>query len=179
MSNFQFTLDPHSQIGQLSNPDTIETAYFDLNKSIASLTYLNGDIYFGQIEPKTFKREGFGQYSFKNGGYYEGEFHDNEFEGMGMLYYKNQDIFQGIFKSGLREGFGVYRYSSDLIFSGYFHNDLQEGVGILKNTVNGWEFKGSWKRGLREGVGVYDNSRDGVKLVVLFKENEIKSVKKK
>ena len=178
MANFQFSGDPHSRIGQLSNPDTIETANFDLNNSLARLAYINGDIYLGQIDPQTFKREGIGLYSFKNGGYYEGEFHDNEFEGMGMLYYKNQDFFHGVFKSGLREGFGVYKYDLDLIFSGYFHNDLQDGVGILKNNANGWEFKGKWKRGLREGVGVYDNRRDGVKLVVLFKENQIKSVKK-
>lgn len=178
MANFDFSGDPHSRTGQLSNPDTIETAYFDLNKSLARLDYLNGDVYLGQIDPQSLKREGLGLYSFKNGGYYEGEFHDNEFEGMGVLYYKNQDVFNGTFKSGVRDGFGVYKYSSDLIFSGYFHNDLQEGVGILRNTANAWEFKGNWKKGLREGVGVYKNSRDGARLIINFRENQIKSLKK-
>ena len=85
MYNFQFFGESLSRIGQISSEETIETAYFDLNKGVARLDYANGDCYLGNIDPKNLHREGFGLYKFKNGGYYEGEFHGNEFEGLGMM----------------------------------------------------------------------------------------------
>lgn len=65
-----------------------------------SSTKASGKILFTRLQDK---KHGNGQYYFKEGKRYDGEFHLNEMHGSGTIYAKNGSIFKGITSSKPRE----------------------------------------------------------------------------
>lgn len=65
----------------------------------------NSDCFFGKYAKG--KKEGMGLYLYGKGGYYFGNFKNNEKIGMGVLYNKNYDYYYlGEFKGDLKNGVG-------------------------------------------------------------------------
>ena len=126
----------------------------DKREGYGEFYYKNGDIYKGQW--KNDHRNGNGTFIYKCGHKYEGEWKNDVKEGKNSkFYYNNDNRYEGEFKKNLRFGKGKLYYNNGDIYEGDFKDNEMEGEGILKKN-NGDTYSGEWKNGEFNGKGKYE-----------------------
>lgn len=106
-----------------STPRIMQSA----NAITQTISYPNGNVYTGTIVNN--KREGKGKLTFAMGGYYNGEFHNDDYDGYGTFCTENT------------------------IYHGNFIKGEKEGEGRSENIKERTEFIGNWKYNQRNGSG--------------------------
>ena len=66
--------------------------------------YENG-IYEGDLDIYEI-RNGYGKMTYEDGGVYEGEWKDDDFNGMGKYIWPSGSVYEGDFLDGVRSGYG-------------------------------------------------------------------------
>ena len=77
-----------------------------------------------------------GEFKWKSGDHYTGEWVDGLVEGQGALTFANGDTYVEEFKDGLKNGQGTFTFLSSLIgfqYVGEFQNDQRNGQGSLSS----------------------------------------------
>ena len=75
--------------------------------------------------------------------------------GYGQYFWKNGSIYSGEFVNGIKEGFGRWRKSKEYnasMHEGQYVNDKKEGFGIFK-WATGNKYMGNYVNDEREGIG--------------------------
>jgi hypothetical protein len=98
-------------------------------------------------------RTGSGEYIWKDGRQYEGEWNKDLREGRGKFFFPNGDMFDGNFVAGLREGPGRFEFHDGSLFEGSFHQGQFHGQGCRFVHKDGRVFLGDFCDGLRHGYG--------------------------
>ena len=126
----------------------------DKREGYGEFHYKNGDIYKGYW--KNDLRNGNGTYIYKCGHKYEGEWINDFKEGKNSKFYYNYgDIYEGDFKKNIKYGKGKFIYNNGDIYEGDFKDNEIEGKGVLKKK-NGDIYNGEWKNGEFSGKGRYE-----------------------
>lgn len=70
--------------------------------------------FFPVIEPfrRSFARDSFGYFKFRNGDYYTGDIKNYMMHGLGCYYEHEKGLYYGYFENNERHGYGVYRYNN-------------------------------------------------------------------
>ena len=72
-----------------------------------------------------------GNYTFKDGGEYQGEMFRGKPWGKGTTTYPNGDKYEGNYAKGKRQGYGIYTFSDGERYEGDWYQDQQHGRGIF------------------------------------------------
>jgi len=113
-------------------------------------TYKNGDRYDGDWVDD--KRHGHGVYYVANGDRYDGDFVDGKYHGHGVYYFANGDRYDGDYVDGKRRGHGVF-YLNGECYDGDWVDGKRHGHGVFY-FANGNRYDGDWVDGKRHGHGV-------------------------
>lgn len=118
--------------------------------------------YVGNFEDNL--RHGTGDYIWKNGWIYKGQWNKGKCSGMGKLYKPGGVLFyDGFFDNFMRTGKGI-QYNSNGMYEGNFKNNKANGFGVY-TWKSGVKFEGNWIGGKRNGPGiVYCNENTVVKI---------------
>lgn len=100
--------------------------------------------YLGEL--KHGKASGFGIGIFETGGYYEGQWADNQRHGRGNYTWDDGDRYEGDYKGDTRTGYGVYYFKSGEKYVGEWHQDQRNGYGTLFDKRGNVKFRGSWEK---------------------------------
>jgi sulfur carrier protein ThiS len=92
--------------------------------------------------------------------------------GKGEYSYKNGDVYSGQFVDGVRQGIGEIRFSDGAGFVGEFRDGAPEGRGILTYS-NGSKYLGYFSKGLRSGYGVKYSQEGDVERCGLWEEGKL------
>jgi Uncharacterized protein conserved in bacteria len=113
-------------------------SYYSAN---GSLLY-QGGFYEGHFS-------GYGTLYFPDGGYYKGDFVNDEMTGVGQIYNKNDVIYYlGNVINGIANGYGIaYNENGDIIYKGDFKNDTYDGYGTLYDDDGEIAYKGYFSNG--------------------------------
>jgi len=113
--------------------------------------YPSGGVFTGCFQND--KRCGIGRFDLaNNGGFYLGEWKDDEQAGKGSLTYGNKDMYVGTWSKGLREGDGKLLWSTGAWYQGQFQKDQLHGKGTLQKG-NLDKFEGEFYEGQMHGKG--------------------------
>ncbi len=124
--------------------------------------FANGDVYIGQYKFGTLvshnvlgKPCGYGQYTWKNGSTYTGEFQNGLKSGFGK-YRKSKEsrtnVYEGQYYRDKKQGFGIFKWASGNVYRGQYKADEREGIGEMRWT-DGSIYVGQWERGIQHGYG--------------------------
>ncbi len=98
---------------------------------------------------------GYGQYVWKNGSSYWGEFRDGLKHGFGK-WRKNREgpgnAYEGQYYKDKKQGFGIFKWASGNLYRGQYKNDERDGFGEMRWT-DGSVYIGQWCRGIQHGYG--------------------------
>eukprot|EP00826_Nyctotherus_ovalis_P046735 TRINITY_DN5316_c0_g2_i1.p1 TRINITY_DN5316_c0_g2~~TRINITY_DN5316_c0_g2_i1.p1 ORF type:complete len:310 (+),score=47.77 TRINITY_DN5316_c0_g2_i1:435-1364(+) len=115
---------------------------------------------------------GYGQYIWKNGSTYMGEFRNGLKHGFGK-YRKSKELstnmYEGQYFKDKKQGFGVFKWASGNLYIGQYEADEREGIGKMCWT-DGSVYIGQWERGIQNGYGVM-TFPDGTVKQGLFENN--------
>lgn len=123
-------------------------------------SFSNGDVYIGQyrygrLRVIVGKPCGYGQYTWKNGSTFVGEFLNGLKNGFGK-YRKTKanrtNMYEGEYLKDKKEGFGIFKWASGNIYRGQYKEDEREGIGEMR-WVDGSSYIGQWERGIQHGYG--------------------------
>lgn len=101
------------------------------------------------------KPDGEGQYTWKNGSVYKGQFMNGMKHGKGKWMKTRQvisNIYEGDYYMDKKQGQGEFRWSSGNVYKGTYKNDLRNGYGEMYWT-DGSIYKGNWVNGIQHGYG--------------------------
>lgn len=94
---------------------------------------------------------GYGTYTFQNGGKYVGDWKEGNYHGKGTYYFANGDKYIGDWVEGSMEGQGTYTFAADNSkYVGEWKADQYHGTGTLYNA-NGINQSGLWANGEYQG----------------------------
>ena len=93
------------------------------------------------------KKCGRGQYTYKNGDRYDGDWVDGKRHGHGVSYYASGDRYEGDYVDDKRHGHGVFYYANGNRYDGDFVDDKRHGHGVLYNA-DGSHYEGEWSEGV-------------------------------
>jgi len=113
-------------------------------------TYDNGDCYKGETDGSV--RSGKGEYIWKNGQRYVGEFRDNKINGTGTVYFINGNVYTGEWKDEAMSGKGEYTWKNGQRYVGEFRDNKINGTGTMY-FVDGNVYSGEWKDEKMSGKG--------------------------
>ena len=112
--------------------------------------YANGDIYEGEL--LNGKPDGKGKLTFAEGGWYEGEWTEDEFNGYGVWHDENGNIYEGEWLKDNRHGKGKFTFAAGGWYEGEWAEDKFNGYGVW-HFSNGDIYEGEWLKGNRHGKG--------------------------
>lgn len=95
---------------------------------------------------------GYGEYYYKDGSIYVGEFYENLLHGEGKLILANGNTYEGEFEYGEYSGHGKHTFGN-WIYVGQHYKGLRHGYGELINNVTGEYYKGYFLDGFAHGYG--------------------------
>ena len=98
---------------------------------------------------------GYGQYTWKNGSCFVGEFHDGMKNGFGKWRKEKtnkSNMYEGQYFRDKKQGFGIFKWASGNIYRGQYKGDEREGIGEMRWT-DGSMYIGLWSRGIQHGYG--------------------------
>ena len=127
------------------------------NNCIYEKKKYNNGIYEGEYINEL--REGFGNFLYNDGHYYEGQWKNDIPNGKGALYLKNENnilikIYEGDFVNEEFEGKGKYICKNGDYYIGNFVKNKFEGEGEYFYK-NGDKYKGTFMDGYQNGKGIY------------------------
>ena len=93
-----------------------------------------------------------------DGGWYEGDFAEDEMTGTGERRWADGRTYEGGFEMGEMHGQGTYVLASGDVYRGAMGHNKREGRGAL-TRVNGDAYEGEWARDKRHGAGVETHRR--------------------
>lgn len=99
---------------------------------------------------KTGKPDGKGQYIWKSGASYVGEFKMGLKHGMGKWRKgkgNNVNQYEGAYENDKKHGNGIFTWASGNVYKGSYVNDEREGEGEMRWT-DGSVYIGQWMRGI-------------------------------
>eukprot|EP00826_Nyctotherus_ovalis_P018425 TRINITY_DN15519_c0_g3_i4.p1 TRINITY_DN15519_c0_g3~~TRINITY_DN15519_c0_g3_i4.p1 ORF type:complete len:447 (+),score=58.34 TRINITY_DN15519_c0_g3_i4:403-1743(+) len=124
--------------------------------------FANGDVYIGQYRLGNIKHNskgkpcGYGQYMWRNGSTYTGQFENGFKNGFGK-YRKSKDrstnMYEGEYLKDKKHGFGIFKWSSGNVYMGQYREDERDGIGKMQWT-DGSIYIGQWERGIQHGYGI-------------------------
>ncbi len=79
-----------------------------------------------------------GNYTFSDGGEYQGELFKGKPYGQGTTTFPNGDVHTGSYVKGKRQGQGVYQFSDGEKYEGEWFQNQQHGQGTSPTTINMW-----------------------------------------
>jgi len=102
------------------------------------------DLYEGERDGKSGKREGRGTCKFAHGDVYEGEWKNGKMDGKGLYKLADGDVYEGSWKNGMKEGPGTYWYASGRADVVHFRADSDESEGARwsPDRLMAWRLKG-------------------------------------
>ncbi len=115
-------------------------------------TFANGNEFSGYIVDDV--PNGFVQCRWNDGGYYEGNMVNGEFDGNGTFIWPDGAYYTGNFKKGKRDGYGEIYFVSGDCYKGNYKNDEQNGYGEYY-WAEGDYYKGNHLDGKAHGYGEY------------------------
>lgn len=124
----------------------------ELNGADSSLTYTDGNVYQGEINFETMKRNGQGVMLYKNGDRYEGVFVEDIIEGQGTYRWASGDSYTGSFQGGLKDGYGVYTWISGASYEGEYQSGRRNGYGKYV-YADGTVYEGTYLDDIKQGTG--------------------------
>ena len=98
---------------------------------------------------------GFGNYKWRNGAAYVGNFKDGFKDGSGKWKKDarpNCNQYDGHFKQDMKHGYGVFSWESGNSYEGEYYLDLRNGFGAMEWN-DGSYYEGEWYKGLKNGQG--------------------------
>ncbi len=102
------------------------------------------------------KPEGQGQYKWKNGSIYIGDFKDGLKAGKGKWKKRfndqNCNMYEGHYENDKKNGMGLFTWESGNYYKGCYKDDERHGYGEMY-WKDGSCYKGEWNRGIQNGVG--------------------------
>ena len=133
-----------------------ETRHSSLNWNISTvktLSFKEEALWHFMGEIQNGKRQGKGKILFPDGGYYEGEFKDDNYHGKGTLLVKEYK-YTGEFEEGKKKGKGKIEYfnPSKKIYEGSFIDDVQCGYG-KELSEDGTYYEGFFANGKKDNKG--------------------------
>lgn len=145
----------------MNSPAAAAAAPFNFVSSGPSMTYPNGDVWYGQLEQ--FKPRGFGTMKYAGGSTFKGSFVRGCREGFGELTFppgqfgkrlrsEEDENYKGMWKNDKRHGKGVASHPLTGSYDGEWKDDMHDGVGI-RQFKDGRSYNGQWKSGMRNGNG--------------------------
>lgn len=120
------------------------------------ITYENGNIYKGEILPKTNCPNGYGIMHYVNGDWFATKWIDNLANGSGVCIYANGTDVRGTWNTGVLQSIkkGKINYTNGDIYVGPLKNNIMYGVGSYWSEADGELFHGTFVNGTRTGYGV-------------------------
>jgi len=116
------------------------------NQKADTLTFVvstgNRIRYMGQIAKG--RANGTGSGFWPTGGYYHGEWRDNQRHGRGLYLWKEGDKYSGQFKNDQRAGTGTYFWTNGERYEGQWKNNQRSGAGTLYAADGTVKFSGQW-----------------------------------
>jgi len=122
------------------------------------INFDSGDIYIGEYDSISNKRNGYGGYFWKSGDYYEGDFKDGKRTGKGIYIWPNGNCYVGDFINGNRTGWGTYceevtgKYATGKFIDGepekpfqkdylYYNKNISTDLSVFfKSQSRGFDF---------------------------------------
>lgn len=144
-----------SQNDNKSNQNTDNSTYLSdpvetLKTGVAIYFFKDGGLYRGEI--MNGKYYGKGEYQFKNGNKYDGQWRDDQMHGTGVYYYPDGSRYEGLFVNGKKNGKGNFYFSSGDIYIGDWKDDLKNGNGVIYHA-NGDRYEGLFLNDKKHGKG--------------------------
>ncbi len=139
--------------------------YIDGYFAKGTIYYSNGDVNIGEWD-KNHKQQGKGEFTWKDGSKYIGNFKDGDMTGYGELFYKNGDKYEGDFLNNKAHGVGTITWKDGQTYQGEWKNDIKEGMGKI-TWPSGASSYGPFKNNLRHGTHDY-TYKDGTKKKILY-----------
>jgi len=100
------------------------------------------------------KKCGRGQYTYKNGDRYDGDWVDDKCHGHGVYYFASGNRYDGDWVDGKRHGHGVFYYANGDRYDGDYVDDKCHGHGVYYHA-NGNRYDGDYVDDKRHGHGVF------------------------
>ena len=117
--------------------------------------YANLDVYSGLY--KDGKPNGYGQYQWREGSIYVGEFLEGMKHGSGKWMKDSEDPkgnqYTGEYKLDKKHGEGQFNWKSGNWYKGEYIEDLRHGYGEM-HWADGSSYKGDWELGKQHGFGL-------------------------
>ena len=126
------------------------------NENLKYIEEYNSDreeMYYGEINPETKKRNGRGLVLYKNGNKSIGYWKEDKKTGYGIFYYLLGDCYEGNYVDDIENGFGKITYKDGEEFIGISKDDKIHGYGIRK-YINGEKYMGSFEDKNYNGFGI-------------------------
>lgn len=98
--------------------------------------------YFGQVSAG--KANGIGSGNWSTGGYYHGEWKNNQRHGKGLYYWIDGERYTGEYVNDIRQGIGTYYWKNGEKYEGGWKNNQRNGFGTLYDASGKVKFKGEW-----------------------------------
>lgn len=140
-------------------------------------------------------RNGFYKVTYKDGGYYEGNFVNGKWQGKGTLVgfdgiksvgdfldsklngkavisYPNGDHYDGGMVNGLREGSGKYTYAAGGYYNGMWKAGVKNGYGV-QQYLDGVVYEGNFVNNLRHDTQGKETLKDGTSYVGAFSTDKM------
>jgi len=133
---------------------------------------IDDGMYRGEMDNSSL-RNGFGQYRWKDGAEYTGQWRDDKMEGYGRIIHSDKDIYEGYWTNNRAEGKGVFLRKDGTIFQGEWIGDKQQGEG-KERWRSGLRYSGQYADGRKEGKGVL-TLPDGNRYEVGLSEGRVSS----
>ena len=92
-----------------------------------------------------------GPIRLKDGGIYQGQFHNEMKFGVGEIFYNDNSYYYGTFRDDVKNGVGRLVHAKGDFFEGDWENDIANGYGRYKGDEA--EYQGSWKENQQHGHG--------------------------
>ena len=117
--------------------------YLAGKKKHGKFLWKNGNFYQGDFHDDLF--HGYGVYKWGNERTYEGNWKEGKMDGKGKLVLVDGSYYDGEFVKGKKSGKGLYVWNKEKYYDGEWKNDKQNGYGVYYK--NGTKIKGFWISG--------------------------------
>lgn len=146
----QVATHENRKLGTFELKQDQESVITDPSNTRAGMAYK----YFGELEPKTRKRQGMGYCVWADGSTYRGQWENDRKHGSGNESWLDDANYEGEFLKGLKHGKGIFCWPNEDTYTGEFKNNNIEGLGTYE-WADGRVFHGEWINNKMHGKGKF------------------------